>query len=128
MYNVSVYTVNVSHTQTHLYCHWHQRPADNIFSCNVSTALAISCQCHQYHSRYINMDLAFERLAVKCTNAHRTTPLKNHFIYLDNKEFSTLLTLALYSVLFSTKFHLFHNFILLIFSINHALKFIYTLQ
>jgi hypothetical protein len=74
--------------------------------------------------------LTFKWHVYAYTNTNEKTPLEINFIHLGNKEIScTSNTSGIISVLFSTKLHLFHNFIFLCssntyaFSINHALKF-----
>jgi len=64
------------------------------------------------------------------TNAQNKTPLEIHFTYLGNKEnYCIFKTGSITSVLFSTKYNLFHNFIFLcsnnMLFINHELKFKY---
>ena len=63
-------------------------------------------------------------------NAHGKTPLEFYFIYFDNKEIYCILMInCLIYFTFSTKRHLFHNFMFFcsnnMFFINQALKFKY---
>jgi hypothetical protein len=77
--------------------------------------------------------LTFWRLAFVYVNEDRKTPLEIRFIYLGNKEIYWIFkTCYIISVLFSTKFHLLHNFTFFssnnTFFINHVLKFKYLPQ
>jgi len=63
-------------------------------------------------------------------NSQNKTPLEIHFIYLGNKEnYCIFKTGGIISVLFSTKYNLFHNFIFLcsnnILFLKHEPKFKY---
>ena len=63
-------------------------------------------------------------------NTCRKTPLEINFMYLDKKEIYCIFKMCcIISVLFSTKCHLFHNFIFLCsnntYFVNRVLKFTY---
>jgi len=74
---------------------------------------------------------AYKWPAFTYVNVHRKTLPQIHFVYLGNKETlcCILKSCCIISVLYSTKCHLFHNFILFFsdntFFINHVLKFKY---
>ena len=76
------------------------------------------------------MESAHAKFQIQCTQAHvTTTPLEIYFVYLGNKEiYCTFSTCCTVSVLFSTKCHLFQNFIfffvqiIFTFFIHQALK------
>ena len=90
---------------------------------------------HTLNSLLIFIPLQFHLLntcALICKYTQENT-LENHFKYLGNKQIYCIFkTRCIISVLFSTKYHLLHNFIFFfsnnIFFINHVLKFKYPAQ
>jgi len=118
------------HGSVHRHKSWHARRTFSL-SANHPASLRKPPVKHKhlYISTSTNSSVHFiERPMFAYANSHWKTHLKIHFIYSDNKEiYRFFKTFWITPALFSTKCHLFHNFIFFCsnntFFTNHVLEF-----